>query len=424
MFRSMWLWLAFVPAVAFAGNSAPFKVVSNIATDSSQPVVFKQGDFSVIRNISGSEFSRNNLYWVNIEGAKQDIAAQLPGETLHYQPGLFYIVRVQADDEVHALSALLHKIGQPCGALVRLTGSNLVDATQIADPQPIHAISSRRKDVAAMIATVNPERIRATVNELSSIHTRYHSSPTGKTVADTLAAMYREYVQGRDDIEIANFDHGTVTPQPSLVIRIRGTQKPDEIVVLGSHLDSVNWWGAGSQPAPGADDNASGTATNLEVFRVLMEEGFRPIRTLEIHAYAAEEIGLNGSQDIATKYKAANKKVISMVQHDMNLYSASGQAKVFLVSNNTNAALNQSLSQLIDSYLSIPWELKNLSGGNSDHYSWTRAGYAASFPFEDPAEYNEHIHTEGDTIENSGHFDQAAAFARLGLAYISHYAGN
>jgi leucyl aminopeptidase len=155
-----------------------------------------------------------------------------------------------------------------------------------------------------------------------------------------------------------------------------------------------------------------------------MESGVRPERTIEIHGYAAEEIGLVGSQDMAQKYKAAGKNVISMVQHDMNLYKAPGAPdKIWFVTNNTVDAFNSSLGSLVDRYVGVAWGKKSLSGGDSDHTSWRRQGFVTAFPFEDPAGYNRQIHTSRDSLETAGAMTQAAAFAKLGLAYLAHYAG-
>lgn len=59
--------------------------------------------------------------------------------------------------------------------------------------------------------------------------------------------------------------------------------------------------------SPGADDNASGIASVTEVIRLIMENNLRPKKTVQFMAYAAEEIGLIGSDDIARKYKKAKK---------------------------------------------------------------------------------------------------------------------
>ena len=127
---------------------------------------------------------------------------------------------------------------------------------------------------------------------------------------------------------------------------------------------------------------------------------------------------------MARRYKADGINVVAMVQHDMNLYKAPGaEDKIWFVTSNTLDGFNDLLGTLVDHYAGVTWGKKSLSGGDSDHTSWTRQGYAAAFPFEDPSSYNRHIHTRNDTIENSGAFTQAAAFAKLGVSYVSHFGG-
>jgi Zn-dependent M28 family amino/carboxypeptidase len=59
---------------------------------------------------------------------------------------------------------------------------------------------------------------------------------------------------------------------------------------------------------------ASGSSSVLEVFRVLASNGFRGDRSIEFHAYAAEEVGLLGSQAIASTYQKEGKVVAGMMQ--------------------------------------------------------------------------------------------------------------
>ncbi|KAF9541190.1 Leucine aminopeptidase 1 [Mortierella hygrophila] len=73
--------------------------------------------------------------------------------------------------------------------------------------------------------------------------------------------------------------------------------------IVGAHQDSVNDWNTLWGRSPGADDDSSGTATTLEVFRSFVGTGFRPTRPVEFHWYSAEEVGLLGSQDVAKSYE-------------------------------------------------------------------------------------------------------------------------
>ena len=62
-----------------------------------------------------------------------------------------------------------------------------------------------------------------------------------------------------------------------------------EVVICSAHADSINSLSPANGRSPGADDDGSGVADFVEVFRVMMEGGFRPSRSIEFIGYAAEE---------------------------------------------------------------------------------------------------------------------------------------
>lgn len=92
-------------------------------------------------------------------------------------------------------------------------------------------------------------------------------------------------------------------------------------MVIGAHQDSINLWLPSVLPAPGADDDGSGTVTILEAFRVLLQSEDivkgKHENTLEFHWYSAEEGGLLGSQAIFSSYEKQGRDVKAMLQQDM-----------------------------------------------------------------------------------------------------------
>lgn len=411
---------------AFGSVDSPVRIwrgVSKLAPVNPDRVVFADANSVVFKNADAKEADFDNIYVVNLHNwfAEPEWIFEY-GDVLAFEPGRYAVMRL-IPEKVEELSGRLHSLGFACGVLTRLFG-NPVELEMAAAPEPIIPVALRDSRVLDFVSKVAANNIRANIEFLSALHTRYHTSPTGQQVADLLAEKYETMRVGRSDVTINTFSHGSKTPQKSLIVRIEGRTRPSEVIVLGSHLDSVSWPGGSSQRSPGVDDNASGTATNMEIFRILMEEGIILERTLEIHAYAAEEVGLVGSQDIATKYKNDGINVIAMVQHDMTLWKADGaEDKIWFVTSNTDSGFNGMLSQLVDGYAGIAWGSAALSGGSSDHASWRRAGFATAFPFENPQSYNRHIHTANDTLANANAFNQAAGFAKLGLSYIAHFAG-
>lgn len=328
----------------------------------------------------------------------------------------FAIVRIDNENTVAEVASKVHDLGKFCGLIQKLS-EEPIELT-MSEPTPLW----RAKDpkVEALLPSVNVDNILNTMNTMVSWKTRYESSTIGVETSTKLKALYEALVPSdRSDVTIEEITH-SATQQKSLVVRILGQTQSDELVILGSHLDSIN--SNNKEDAPGADDNASGTSTNMEVFRVLMENKIAPQKTIEIQAYAAEEIGLVGSAEIATAYKNQGKKVVAMLQFDMNGYSKSGAAINF-IENGTNSTLTQQMMGLAKDYLSIPVRSGHLLFGSSDHASWQKRGYPAAFPTEDPWAYNKAIHTKNDTMNQVNSSTQIHEFAKLGVAYLMHYAG-
>lgn len=90
---------------------------------------------------------------------------------------------------------------------------------------------------------------------------------------------------------------GTIGPWHNYVVEIKGSEKPDEVILIGAHFDAyIN--------APGADDNGTGTAALLEIARVFQGREFK--RTVRLAFFNLEEVGLVGSRHHAAKWREAN----------------------------------------------------------------------------------------------------------------------
>jgi len=301
--------------------------------------------------------------------------------------------------------------------------NNFMDVTDFPEVQKAPALTkpipdgpTHQKEVEALLPNLKVDNIGTTIEHLENYHTRYYTTQTGKDAAEWIYDRYRTYAGDKDYISISLFENTFL--QPSVIARLEGTDADaKEIVILGGHEDSTA--GAASARSPGADDDASGSSTVLEIFRVLNEANFRPRRTIEFHAYAAEEAGLLGSQAIAKKYAADGVKVAGMLQLDMTAYTPDGRTPVVgLITDFVNATLTNFVATLIDEYLNIGYERSKCGYGCSDHASWTRFGYPSAFPFETPfGRHNPNIHTNRDTLSRLN-LEHAIEFAKLGLAFV------
>lgn len=92
-----------------------------------------------------------------------------------------------------------------------------------------------------------------------------------------------------------------------------------KIVILSAHQDSINQ--LVFLPAPGVDDDGSGTTSNLMAFKALVAAGFVPsTHAVELHFYSAEEGGMLGSQAVAQGYREEGKSVRGMLHLDQTAW--------------------------------------------------------------------------------------------------------
>jgi len=222
----------------------------------------------------------------------------------------------------------------------------------------------------------------------------------------------------RDAITIKEFPH--TWGQNTIIVRIAGSSKVDSgVVVIGAHQDSTNMWPF--MPAPGADDDGSGTVTILEAYRAIIAADYRPLRTIEFHWYSAEEGGLLGSQAVAKDYAARSVRVFAMSQFDMTAWVKKGtREEVGIITDFTDSGLTEFNKKLVDAYLDIPFAETKCGYACSDHASWQKAGYPAIFTIESAFENsNRFIHSTNDRIDISDEFKftHMLEFSKLAVAF-------
>ncbi|KAF8665730.1 hypothetical protein AX16_000178 [Volvariella volvacea WC 439] len=311
-----------------------------------------------------------------------------------------------------------------------ITDTQDIDSFTPSEPRnfifPPPSATARVKEVLKELSEEGP---RENLQKFSSFRTRYYRSDTGKESQKWLEAKISEITAqfaSRDlqkQITISEFPHPW--GQNTVIARINGTSAHDEVVVIAAHQDSTNMWPF--LPAPGADDDGSGTVTILEAYRALIKSDFRPSRTVEFHWYSAEEGGLLGSQAVAREYRARDVNVIAMSQFDMTAWVKRGtREEVGIITDFTHEGLTKFNKELVETYLDIPFVETQCGYACSDHASWNKLQYPSVFTIESSfGNSNRNIHSTNDRIDISDEFSfsHMLEFSKLAVAFAIELGG-
>ena len=299
-----------------------------------------------------------------------------------------------------------------------------------AGPAPVYTIDNQAT-VLPWLPQVREDRIHRAIKRLSTeFPNRYYAGAYALASSLSVHDAWQTIVAGRQDAELALWPCDACGGQYSVVLSLHGSESPDEIVVLGAHLDSISpGGGTKNMTAPGADDDASGVATLTEVLRVATAGGWKPKRTVMFMAYAAEEVGLRGSRAIAQSFQNEGRKVVGVLQLDMTNYKTGNAPDLRLVTDTSDPALQGFVTALFDEYLGHAGPTLGsftCGYGCSDHASWTISGYPSAMLFEggdEQGNYFPHIHSPHDTLQNmSDTASPSVYFAQMGLAFLGELA--
>jgi len=299
-----------------------------------------------------------------------------------------------------------------------------------------------RPQVAAMIAQVDQKQIETDIANLQdddadpgwdALQSRYTLHP-GRAVE--AAYLYQELARlglsVTDDPFTMTVASRTYTPT-NVVATLPGSDPTSQRrYLITAHYDSTaartpNWdWRTG--PAPGADDNASGTAGVLAAARVLSHYRFR--HTVQFVLFAGEEQGMFGSAHFARQARLADQEIAAVINLDMIGYNPICN-KVDIVGNEASDWLVNAISEATVTY-NLPFSMTrqaiDSSFWYSDHSSFWNNGYAAVLLIEDfqlrtgPCyQTNASYHTINDTLDRLNRF-QIAQVTRLVVGVIAQWA--
>jgi carboxypeptidase Q len=174
----------------------------------------------------------------------------------------------------------------------------------------------------------------------------------------------------------------------NVVAEIPGTDKADEVVMLGAHFDS---WHSGT----GATDNGAGSVVMMEAVRILKTLGMPMRRTVRIGLWTGEEQGLIGS----SRYLRIHKDELAKISAYVNLDNGTG--KIRGIWSQSNSAVVPIFEQILSPFRDLGvLAVRDGNTGGTDHQSFDRVGVPGFNFIQDPIEYSIRTHHSNvDTYE-------------------------
>lgn len=213
------------------------------------------------------------------------------------------------------------------------------------------------------------------------------------------AAHYlgEQYAENGLDVEYHTWSAGH---GPNVIAELPGLTNPDDIYIIGGHLDDV---GASSDGA-GADDNASGTVAGLIAADILSQ--YQWGCTLRFVGWSGEEEGLLGSAAYALRSDNLNENIVGYLNLDMIAWNDEGSSPEIYLAYNASMpdtlAMAQLFADVVDAYdIDLIPELGTSLSGGSDHSSFWNHGYTSILGIEGYDDFNPYYHGPNDTTANT-----------------------
>jgi len=277
----------------------------------------------------------------------------------------------------------------------------------------------------SLVHMISKDSLYSYVKRLQDFNTRFVWSDSVLPAVDWIYNKFKSF--GIDSVykdEFTFYDGwwaGELCTQYNIVATVVGTVNPDKVIVVGGHYDSIVW--SGGNPyilAPGADDNASGTAATLEQARIIANN---PLDcTVIFIAFGAEELGLWGSWDYAVTCVQQGKNIQLMMNYDM-IGHIQNDRYVNIHLDNASTPYYQIMQNMATQYTDLTtYQLPNSSG--SDSWPFSQMGYNILYSAEHI--FSTYYHSPSDSIAYVKP-EYMQKVVRMGLATlltVSEYPGN
>ncbi len=365
-----------------------------------------------------TEFTASTAYQVDsskVGGGTVLSSFTVRAVSVAWAPALAPVKHVPMVDVGEGTDADFQKAGEISGKVVLVhttvlkTWDDLFQEYVKAPPVVDRALKAKVKAVAFMATREHDILYRHTnadAGEIDKLPMVIVAREDGERMARLLAAGNLVWA----DLSIPNVLGGPIKTA-NVVAEIRGSEKPDEFVILGAHLDS---WELGT----GALDNGCNAALVIDALRAIKASGVKPRRTIRFILFSGEEEGLIGSRAYALNHRAELDKAAGVVIFD----SGTGKTTGFSVGGRQDVVgtTKDLIAPLVQFGVT---ELKPDMEWGTDHFDFMLEGVPTFVADQAEANYLENYHAISDTydkvdfVQLKKHVAEAAALS-VGLANL------
>jgi carboxypeptidase Q len=257
--------------------------------------------------------------------------------------------------------------------------------------------------VAVLVRSIGPTGLRTAHTGSVTYTAGQPQIPAAALAAEDANRIVRLTTRGRK-VRMRLVTSGRYEPDAesaNVVGEILGRERPEEIVLLGGHLDS---WDVGT----GASDDGAGCVVTWEAARLMKRLGIRPRRTVRVVLWTNEENGLRGADAYAERHRAAADDHVFALESDSGVFQPAALGF-------TGSAAARTVMQQIGTLLA-PIGMSDISsgGGGADIGPIAQAGNVPTMAYlGDAARYFVIHHTAADTIERIAPEEMSKAAAAI-----------
>ncbi|MDQ5844086.1 MAG: M28 family metallopeptidase [Acidobacteriota bacterium] len=266
--------------------------------------------------------------------------------------------------------------------------------------------AARHGAVAAIVRSVTPVSLQTPHTGAMNYDEKQPKIPTAAITIEGAELLQRLYDRGDRPTLRLKMEAKFLPDAESanVVAEIKGSEKPDEVILVSGHFDS---WDVGQ----GAHDDGGGCIIAWEAVRLLKELGLRPRRTIRVVLYTNEENGLRGGNAYRDAHRAELSKHLLAIETDSGVYRPDGFGLAATAPPQARANM-QEIAKLLSG---IRADRIAANGGGADIGPIMREGVIGSSLDVDGTHYFDIHHTHADTLDKINPQDLALCVATMAV---------